>query len=85
MLEDQENGMIPLRSYTTDTRDNSKTARRALPLPSGAAKLHEASARRPGRRAVRSASGWISGYGSSLNARRLNCQSESNVIDYAAS
>lgn len=68
MLEDQENGMIPLRSYT-HTRDNSKIARRALPLPSGAATLPEASARRSERRAVRSVSGWISGYGSSLNAR----------------
>lgn len=69
MLKDQENGMIPLRSYTTDTRDNSKTARHALPLPSGAAKLPKASARRSERRAVRSVSGGISGYGSSLNAR----------------
>lgn len=85
MLEDQENGMIPLRSYNTDTCDNSKTARRTLPLPSGAATLPEASARRSERRSVRSVSGWISGYGSSLNARRLNRQSESNVSDYAAS
>lgn len=69
MLEDQENGMIPLRSYTTHTRDNSKTARRALPLPSGAATLPEASARRSERRAVRSVSGGISGCGSSLDAR----------------
>ena len=69
MLEGQENGMIPLRSYITYTRDNYKTARRALPLLSGAATLPEASSRRLERRAVRSVSGWTSGCSSSLNAR----------------